>query len=184
MKRTFIAVKIEPGKMLLDAVEKMRLRLRNESVKWVDLNQVHVTLAFIGDTSEGTIKDISEMLAVSCKGFGEIEFRVAGVGVFKSITDPRVIWAGIGNNRRLTQLEALISGGLKELGLGLEEKPFRPHLTLARIRTLKDQKVLGTLISDYENVVFQESRISEVIYFESILQQTGPLYVPMKKVRL
>jgi 2'-5' RNA ligase len=184
MKRTFIAVKIDRDEKLEKAVQSIRSQLNNESVKWVDLNQIHITLSFLGDTSEGSIRDVSEMLIAGLRDFGDVEFTIRGIGVFKSLADPRVIWAGISDSGRLVELSDLIKSGLNELGILTEERSFNPHITLGRIRSVKNQGSLKTLIENYDGVDFQKANISEVIYFESILQQTGPLYLPLKKIRL
>lgn len=184
MKRTFIAVTTGTGGILVKAVEEIRHDLKNESVKWVDLNQAHITLAFLGDTSEESIREVSEMLSERCSNFGKIEFTVKGIGVFRSISDPNVIWAGIEETGRLGELSGVIREGLDKLGLITEERQFRPHLTLARLRMVKNKGMLKSLIGRYEDVVFQKAVISEVIFFESILQQTGPLYLPIKRIRL
>jgi len=184
MKRTFIAVKCDRDEKLEIAIQSIRSKLKNESVKWVDLNQIHITLSFIGDTSEGSIRDVSEMLLERVDGFGTVELCIRGIGVFKSLTDPRVIWAGISDSGRLTGLYDLIRGGLNELGLLTDERSFNPHITLGRIRSVEIPGLFKHLIDEYKGVYFQKAVISEVVYFESILQQTGPLYLPIKKIRL
>jgi RNA 2',3'-cyclic 3'-phosphodiesterase len=184
MKRTFIAVKTGPTENLEKAVQAVKQELRSEPVKWVDLNQAHITLAFLGDTSEESIKEVSEMLSEKCGDFGEVEFTVRGIGIFRSMADPRVIWAGIEDKGKLARLYTLIKEGLDELGIKTEERQFNPHITIARVRSLRNQKTLQDLIGQYQNVVFQKAAITEVIFFESILQQTGPLYLPIKKIRL
>lgn len=184
MKRTFIAVKIDRDEKLEKEVHSIKLRLKNEPVKWVDLNQIHITLAFLGDTSEGSIRDVSEMLLAGLRDFGYVELTIKGIGVFKSLTDPRVIWAGISESGRLIELSKLIKSGLNELGILTDEHSFNPHITLGRLRSVRNPITLRTLIDDYEGVEFQKAHISEVVYFESILQQTGPLYLPLKKIRL
>jgi RNA 2',3'-cyclic 3'-phosphodiesterase len=184
MKRTFIAVKIDRDEKLEKAVQSIREELKNEQVKWVDLNQIHVTLSFLGDTSEGSIRDVSEMLIAGLNDFGMVELSIRGIGVFKSLADPRVIWAGISDSEGLSRLSQRINTGLNDLGILTEERPFNPHITIGRIRSLKNQGSLRKLIENYEAVEFQKARISEVVYYESILQQTGALYLPMKKIRL
>jgi len=184
MKRTFIALKIDPDERFEKEVREIRSHLKNESVRWVDLKQMHITLAFLGDTSEGSIRDVSDMLSSRCSDFGSIEFTVRGIGLFKSMADPRVIWAGISESGKLIELSAVIKDGLDDLGILTENRQFNPHLTLARMRSVRNQKSLGELMDKYEGVEFQKAIVSEVVYFESILQQTGPLYLPLKKIRL
>jgi 2'-5' RNA ligase len=184
MKRTFIAISIEPGEELNRAFKDMKDILKDESVKWVDMRQLHITLAFIGNTSEQSIPDISAMLGSRCGNFGRFELLIRGIGIFRTISDPKVIWAGLSETGRLSELCGLIREGLEESGIGLEDRQFKPHLTLGRIRSVRDQKLLKRIINIYGDKVFQKGNVTELIYYESILQQTGPLYIPLKRIKI
>lgn len=74
--------------------------------------------------------------------------------------------------------------GLTDAGFKLEERSFRPHVTLGRIKYLKDISLLESAIEPFKNVNFQEVFISEVILFESILKPSGPVYRPLGKFSL
>jgi 2'-5' RNA ligase len=95
MKRIFIAVKIEPGEILLKMISSFKTGLSNENIKWTNTDNIHITLSFLGDTEESQIIAINEILMVKCEGFGQFDLVLKGTGVFKSQGDPRVIWAGI-----------------------------------------------------------------------------------------
>jgi 2'-5' RNA ligase len=179
MKRTFIAVKIEAGDQLAEIFSMVRSEFRNDSIKWVDINQMHLTLAFLGDTGEETINQVSSMLKKSCTGFGEINFTISGLGVFRNINDPRVIWAGIETSEKLSELFNIIKRGLESIGITTEERQFKPHLTVGRVKRLKNRISLEQLIEQYNQTKFQEVSIREVVYYQSILQQEGPLYAPI-----
>jgi RNA 2',3'-cyclic 3'-phosphodiesterase len=179
MKRTFIAVNIKAGEELVKMVSKLVTELKNESIKWVDINQMHMTLAFLGDTEDETIEQVSAMLKLQCNGFGEINFMISELGVFRNISDPRVIWAGIKSIGKLEDLYNEIKEGLNRIGVKTEERQFNPHLTIGRVKWLKDRSVLERLIEQYKKTIFQESSISEVVLYESILQKSGSLYVPI-----
>jgi len=184
MKRTFIAVKVDAGKDIAGLIDNIKSDLKDDQVRWVDKTKMHITLAFIGDTSENTIRDISLMLKGICSAKDEFEFEISGLGLFRNINDPRVIWAGINDQGNLKALFSTIRSGLEQLGIQPEEREFKPHLTLARIKRLKDKKTLEKYLADHTHTRFQKVRVKEVIYFESILQQTGPLYLPIKVFRL
>lgn len=184
MKRTFIAVKVDAGDYLAEIISLMRSELRNESIKWTDINQMHLTLSFLGDTGEETIRQVSEMLIKKCTGFGSINFTISGLGVFRNMNDPRVIWAGIEKGERFTELFNIIKDGLHKIGIKTEEREFRPHLTLGRVKWLKNRIILEQLIEKNFQTEYQKVSISEIIYYESILQQSGPVYVPIVVVRL
>lgn len=176
MKRVFIAVKVEPGGELLRMISSLKALLEAENIKWVDTANIHLTLVFLGDTEEKRIKILVSMLRERCTGFNEFEFILAGTGVFKNYWDPRVIWIGIRSSERLIMLYNSIAEGLKHIGLEIRERQFRPHLTLGRIKSVRDTDNLKSFLERYKNTEFQKVEVKEVILFESILSQTGPIY--------
>jgi RNA 2',3'-cyclic 3'-phosphodiesterase len=184
MKRVFIAVKVDPEGELLRMISSLKALLGSEQIRWVDPALIHQTLAFLGDTEEKRIKILSNMLMEKCTGFHEFEFMLSGVGVFKNYSDPRVIWAGIKSQENLQMLNELIKEGLKENGFEIEDRLFKPHLTLGRIKSVRDTGNLKAILEKYKDVSFQKVMVKEVILFESILMQTGPLYKPIGKYNL
>jgi 2'-5' RNA ligase len=180
MKRTFVAVKTDAGEELKDAISSLRKGLKNENIKWVDINNMHVTLAFIGDTDETMINKIVPALKNDFDGFGRIEFRYTGFGVYRSFNDPRIIWAGIDNPGCLTKAHETVKKTLELLDIKLEERQFNPHLTIGRIKDLRDKINLQNLIQKYSGIELQTVTISEIVYYESVLLPTGPLYKPIK----
>jgi 2'-5' RNA ligase len=179
MKRTFIAVKVIPEEKLRNLFSSFKTVLKNESIKWTDPSNIHVTLVFLGDTEERRITESDLIMKEICTQFNSFHFSIAGAGIFKSFRDPRVIWAGIHETESLVRLYTLISGKLKETGSRLEERNFNPHLTLGRIKNLSDTETLRKLIEDYRDKPVQSIKVSEVIYYESILRPEGPIYKPL-----
>jgi len=176
MKRIFIAVKTDPQGDLLRMFSSLKARLGAENIKWVDPANLHLTLAFLGDTEEKKIAVLKSMLNDKCSGFGNFDFHLTGTGVFKNFRDPRVLWVGIRSAERLIQLNKIISEGLKIIGFELEERQFKPHLTLGRVKSIKDTENLKIMLESYRDVHFQTVHVNEVILFESILMQAGPIY--------
>ncbi|HOW10785.1 MAG: RNA 2',3'-cyclic phosphodiesterase [Bacteroidales bacterium] len=184
MKRLFIAIKIVPEGDLLRMISSVKAMVGDESIKWVDPCNVHITLAFLGDTGERKIKPLTRILPEVCTGHGRFEFSLSGTGVFKNYNDPRVIWVGINPKEAITALNAKITCGLKSGGFLTEDRSFRPHLTIGRIRTIKDSERLKRVLETYRETEFQTIKASEVILYESILMQTGPLYKELAKFPL
>jgi 2'-5' RNA ligase len=184
MKRTFIAVKIDVSDSLRDAISTLRSGLRNENVKWADLSNFHVTLAFIGDTEKSAIKSIGSMLEKEFKEFGSIEFSLTGFGLFRNINNPRIIFSAIEDPGRLIVAHNIIKKELTGLDIKLEEREFNPHLTIGRIKDLVDKSNLQKLIALYSGKLLQTMIVPEIIYYESVLLPTGPIYKPMLKVAL
>jgi 2'-5' RNA ligase len=181
MKRIFIAIKVDPGETLMKMISAFKSGLSGENIKWTSTDNIHITLVFLGDTEEKQIRIISNILKERCEGSMKFELMIRGTGVFKSINDPRVIWAGIEPSERFTQLYELIKSGLKTAGILPEERPFKPHLTLGRIKHAKQITDLKKLFEIYGDVEIQKVVVNEVILYESILLQTGPVYKPISK---
>jgi len=184
VKRLFIAVKTEPEGDLIRMISSSKSLLGSERIKWVDPDNIHITLSFLGDTSEKRLGALSLILEEACKDFGMFEFKLTGLGVFKNIRDPRVIWVGIHPKDTLIKLGARISEGLRISGFQIEERTFNPHLTIGRINSLKEPESLKRILESYRNTEFQIVEAKEVILYESILMQSGPLYKPLGKYRL
>ena len=176
MKRIFIAIKIEPGQTLRRIHSTLKSVLGSERINWIDPANMHLTMAFLGDTEEELIKVVSIMLKQECTGFGNFIFKLKGAGVFKNYRDPRVIWIGIENNEKLMKLNEEINIGLKDSGFRLEDRPFNPHITLGRIKSIRNQVAFQSALEKYKDTLIQEIQVEEVILFESILKPTGPVY--------
>jgi RNA 2',3'-cyclic 3'-phosphodiesterase len=184
MKRIFIALKVEPDETLLKMILSFKSVLNGENIKWTNIDNIHITLLFLGDTEEKQIRIISNILRDKCEGFGKFELMIKGSGVFKSINDPRVIWAGIEPSDKFSYLNGLIKNGLKTSGIKFEDRPFKPHLTLGRIKFLKQVNYIKELTDNYRDIEIQKIPVNEVILFESILLQTGPVYNQISKFTL
>jgi RNA 2',3'-cyclic 3'-phosphodiesterase len=172
MKRIFIALKIEAGENLLKMISSYRARLNKDTIKWTDTSNIHITIAFLGDTEEKTINAIISMLEEKCTGSGRFELILKGSGIFKNINDPRIIWTGIEPSEKLLQLNSLIMNGLKQLEIKMEDRHFKPHLTIGRIKHLSDTESLKDLIDEFKNHEIQLVPVNEVILYESILLTT------------
>jgi RNA 2',3'-cyclic 3'-phosphodiesterase len=184
MRRTFIAVKADAGGELKDAISTLRSGLRNENIKWADPGNLHVTLAFIGDTEESTIKSIGYMLENEFTGFGIINFGFTGFGLFRNVNNPRIIFSVIEKPDKLICAHEIIKKGLAGLEIRLEAREFNPHLTIGRIKDLIDKRNLRKLVGKYAGIKLNEVSVSEIIYYESVLLPTGPIYKPIMKVNL
>ena len=177
-------MKVEAGETLLKMISSLKSLLSNESIKWISLDNIHITLAFLGDTEEKMIKVIGSMLKEKCEGSEKFELTIKGSGVFKNLSNPRIIWIGIEPSEKLFHLNANIINGLKKLDVKIEDRPFKPHLTIGRIKHLDDKEMLKVLIEKYQNLEIQKMQVNEVILYESILLQSGPVYKPISKFKL
>ena len=184
MKRTFIAIKVKTGENLRGLISQLRTELTDEPVKWVDTDQLHITLAFLGDTEDLSINKIKEMLLVVGGESEKFSFRISGLGLFRDIHNPRVLWAGIEKADQMILLSRSIRTGLMNIGIRTEDRNFSPHLTIGRIKFIRDTRVLGKVLADRKGEFFQDQEVDEIVFYESILRSSGPEYIPLLEARL
>ncbi len=184
MKRTFIGIKINPGEEFLNTYTKLRNELENEKIKWVDSGNFHLTLFFLGDTDEVQIDDVRMAMSNIINNFNQFTIDLKGLGVFKNFSRPRVLWGGIYNYETMALLKKAIDNEMVKLGFEPDNREFKPHLTIGRIKFIKHKDRLKNLVLENEDKFFDRLRISELIYFESVLHPQGPEYIPIEKYKL
>jgi 2'-5' RNA ligase len=184
MKRIFIAIKVDAGGSLIKLVSALKSGLISENIRWTNLDNIHITLVFLGDTDENMVKLINSKLKDQCEGFGNFELMLKGAGVFKNFNDPHVIWTAVEQSEKLAKLNRITIDAIREAGIRIEERPFKPHLTLGRMKYINDKPSLKVLLEKYRETEIQKSAVNEIILYESILRPTGPLYSPVNIIRL
>ncbi len=183
-KRLFVAFKIKAGIELEDAYFALKEQLYDSGIKWVDLNNMHITLKFIGEVKEEAISAIINEVSEVVKGFSPFKIKIEGIGYFKKYNSPSVIFAKIDAEKTLGYFASLINEKLATLGVFMSNKDFKPHLTLGRVKRVKDYPTFVDAIHQFKGKHFQEEKIAEVILYESILQPIGPIYKPIEKFTL
>jgi 2'-5' RNA ligase len=176
MKRTFIAIKTEPGEKIRDCISHSKNCLKGERMKWVSTVQLHFTLDFLGDTSPEQVDLTGQMLKRIVPGYDAPTVLYRGLGVFRNVRDPRVLWIGLEIDPILMKLKAELDRELRNLGFWIEKREFRPHLTLARIKKMQNREALQALLNDYRDYFYQESIIRKLVFYQSVLGREGPTY--------
>ena len=184
IKRTFAAVKIIPEQRLTGLLSEIRSRFKRDDIKWVDPNSMHLTLKFFGDTTPDQLSKISVFLENICRKHMQFEFNIFGVGFFKRNGQPNVLLSNIGACTALSEIAGEIDREAEKLGFEREQRDFKPHLTLGRIKYISNKIELYKLVDENENNDIQTVRAENVILFESILKPGGPLYFPIRTFQL
>lgn len=174
--RTFFAIKVKPQAELLEIIEILKKELKHEPVKWVDEQGLHLTIKFLGERSEEQILEITNRIKTYLFASHTFTLTLEGLGIFKSNRFPRVLFVNINSNAYLNQLVSDIEDELAAIGIEKENRPFNPHLTIARIKYLKDLKKFYSLIEDQKDKVHQTVTVNEIIYYNSVLKPAGPIY--------
>ncbi|MBE0430769.1 MAG: RNA 2',3'-cyclic phosphodiesterase [Dehalococcoidia bacterium] len=134
--RAFVAIEL-PGEAR-EGLARLRRELERDEhrfVKWVDPAGIHLTLKFLGNIPARQVTEITAAIQEAIQGIAPFEIEVSGLGAFPGLGQPRVLWVGVGGEvDTLSRLQRNIDSALAPLGLPKEERPFVPHLTLARVR--------------------------------------------------
>jgi len=182
--RTFIAVKINPGEKLLSLFEGIQKELSGELIKWAEPGQLHLTLKFLGDTTLRQAKEIETILEEMATQISPFRFRISGLGFFKNQGQPKVLFAGITEWEKIKQLASEIDRQVAFLGFAGELREFRPHLTLGRIKYIKNKSRFYALVEKLKETEFQNVEVDEIVFFQSVLKPHGPVYKSLKTVVL
>jgi RNA 2',3'-cyclic 3'-phosphodiesterase len=183
-KRLFIAIDIKPEPEFNNFIRGIKKQLDEETIKWVDEKIFHLTLKFLGDTDENRIGTIKSVLSEICKNFNPFSFETNGLGFFGSKNDPRILFSKVEGDQSLKELSALINEKLLEQGFEKEQKEFKPHLTLGRIKHIGKKMGFFSKIENQKDIFLQTVKTKEVILYESILKQNGPKYIPIERFLL
>ncbi len=182
--RTFIAIKIVPENELKSFIGKAKIAFNDESIKWVDENNLHLTLRFLGQTSAEQVKKITRSLEKIAFQTGRFPVQLKGAGYFKSNRAPKVLFVDINDAESLKELAMSIDEEVVMTGFEPENRKFNPHLTLARIKFIKNIESFLLFIKDWKEKEFQTVQVTEIIYYQSILNSDEPVYKPLGKFKL
>lgn len=186
-KRLFVAFKIRPSSQLISVCQKLQLKLKNDRINWVALDNLHVTLKFLGETDDQLFPEIFNVLENVFNNFDRFRIIIKGIGRFSKRKHTKVIWLGIDDiNNQLSLIADKLNHGLNLPigGFDPEQKTFKAHLTFGRVKYIQNEHVLSDFINAYSNLEFQEITIDEIILYESVLKSRGPVYNSLKKIKL
>ena len=183
-KRTFIAIKINPTENLLYRIYYLKKHLSEDNINWIKIDHFHITLRFIGDTPIGSIESISKSIEKVMLNYHSFDLNIKGISVFGSHYKPKIIWAGVEPKEILQKIAESIDKELCALGFEIDRQNFVPHLTLGRIRKLKDKSHFFNVIEKPDSEVIQTETVKSVVFFESQLKQNGAVYNVLDQIQL
>jgi RNA 2',3'-cyclic 3'-phosphodiesterase len=181
--RLFAALPIaEPAR---EEIAKLLGHLRETGwpLRLVHDQGLHLTMKFFGEVPPGRLEVIEEAVRGAVPGTGTLAMQLAGVGGFPSGDRPRILWVGLDAPPGLELLQDRLERRTEAIGFPPEGRPFRPHVTLGRVRE-GDRLPSGALESlegQYQTVGFLAS---ELVLYESVLGRSGPRYEPRLALEL
>ena len=184
MIRSFIALELsdEIYKGLAELINALKkgVHFTPAHPKWVNPESIHLTLKFLGNIEEGMVDKIGEVLKRIAADTEPFLLKVRNLGVFPDERRPRVLWVGTtAGDEETRSLQKRIDDALSPLGFDREKRPFHPHLTLARIKSLKGTAAMMSVFKSHKNKYVGECQIDRVILFKSELHPEGARYTKL-----
>lgn len=183
--RLFVAVNLPADQRRALARGTAGMREAGLPVRWAAEDGLHLTLKFLGEVAEPAAAEIGEVLAGAVAGARPFEVHLGGVGAFPTLERPRVIWLGVEVHPALELLANDVERALEPWGFGSELKPFRPHLTLGRVKKGARRSALGPLAGLAAAVDYAAALVVESVdLMQSRLGPRGATYAVVRRAPL
>ncbi|GIV08708.1 MAG: RNA 2',3'-cyclic phosphodiesterase [Fimbriimonadales bacterium] len=187
--RLFIAALIPDAvrDALAGARETLQRAVPDRALRWVDPDNYHITLLFLGEQNEERIAEITEAMHAACAGVSPFGVAVQGLGVFPNWNRPQVLWAGVcAGTAPLTKIATALETHLLPKPTG---KPFHPHITLARLKTpCRDadsfKKRLFEATQRLAPDQFGSYELQAISLMQSTLTSEGAIYTELERISL
>lgn len=181
--RMFCAVEITTDlrSSLQDHIDGLRKKLPNASASWPRSEKLHLTLKFFGDVNKEAVPKISLAATRAVAHLEPFDISIGRSGVFPSPGKARVLWIGVGDpSESLIRLHGRLDQECEKEGFGKEERVFRPHLTIARLRPSADARKLAEthLQTNFDP---RTLTVNELLVIRSKLGGGGSSYVVVSR---
>ena len=187
--RTFIAVDFPQN--MLTKINEITTYFKKETptnaLKWVQTDNLHLTLKFIGEIKESKVGQVKETLTNALQGQNAFNIQVGCLGMYPNKNNPRVIWLGIINEKPLIHIAKNLDQALTTLDIKPERRAFSPHLTIARVRKNTDKAtamLIGKTLSQFRVEPLGDVTVDQVNLYQSKLTPSGPIYTILHTVCL
>lgn len=183
MTRTFVALLIPPAWTEYLGAVSDRLREGTSGLSWVKPGNIHVTIRFLGDLGDSGVKRVCDAVARETAALQAPLARLGELGGFPSLGRPRVLWVGFSEGEEeVRALGEAVSDGIRRAGFGPPDKPFRPHLTLARVR--EGAKGVERIRAADLPPPPPAEPLAQICVMKSELHPSGSRYTALTEVRL
>jgi 2'-5' RNA ligase len=174
--RAFIAIEIDPGVRAALSRAQAKLKRSGAHVSWVPEDNLHISLVFLGDVPVATVELLSDAINSISASRQSFQCNIENVGSFGRPASPRVIWAGVRPNELLANLQHQVSQCVRQAGITLEDRPYKAHVTLGRVRSSRGRLQLVDAMSSIGDISFGTMTVSCVVIMRSILGDVGATY--------
>jgi len=180
--RGFIAVDIPSSQIINELASQIKNSGANTKV--VETENIHITLKFLGDTDEGSVDNIEDIIKGSVENIDPFEIKLIGTGVFPNPNYIKVMWIGIQDNGELSKIAGYINEKLTDFGFENDRRGFSAHLTIARLRSARNKEKIVEIVEKYREKEFAKIKVESIKLKKSELTPKGPIYSTIKDVKI
>jgi len=175
--RLFFAIELTDDVQLLLDEAMASLRAEAPELAWLDPEKRHLTLKFLGDVADNSLPGLAAAADRAPAVHGPLEISIRDVGAFPNLRRARVVWIGVEQERRLELLHHDLEIECERAGFEVEGRPFRPHVTLARVRSPLPAERMRSFARVARSVRVQATvPVERITLFESTLAPSGARY--------
>src|SRR5260370_1063747 len=184
--RTFVAVPLDNAIRQRAVALQGQLGQAGTPVKWVEPENLHVTMLFLGEVDAREVLDVCRSVQNAAEAIPPFEIEVTGLGGFPNLRRPRTLWIGVGEGAaEMVGLHDALEGPLLELGCyRREDRGFTPHITLGRVKTDDVTEPLREALAELADSHGGRQPVTRVQVLSSELTAEGPAYNELSRCPL
>jgi 2'-5' RNA ligase len=184
--RAFVALEIETE--VRENLGKLvdRFRAKVDHVKWVEPDNMHMTLKFLGEVPSIETHQFAGDIETITAATAPFTLTWRGCGAFPNLRAPRTLWVGTTTgSEAVTHLAEGIEEAMVERGIPAERRRFKPHLTIGRARRgNRPTAVVSNLLEKHADAELGSTRVEKIVLFSSELTRSGPIYTKLATMPL
>jgi len=173
--RAFIAIDVD--KTIRDEIQGFVKSINKCStqVRWTEIHNIHLTIKFLGEITESKAFELKSVLGELIRQHQTFELIIKGTGCFPNLKTPKILWLGIERSEQLHKIHEQIEEICLSSGIGRQDKPFSPHITIARIKDNVPQEFTERIMKE-KHRQWGILSVTEVLLMKSLLKPEGPIY--------
>ena len=180
--RAFLAFDLsQPVKETLADIQK-QLHVAEHKIKWVNPEQMHLTIKFFGGLNIKKIAPLTAVINDMTKTCDPFILELDTLGAFPSMHNPNVLWVSLNDQKnQLSDFVAQIENTAAKVGLPKETRVFKPHITLGRVKSIQNIEQLKIGMKEIKIPEETEQAFESLTFYQSTLNSNGPIYTTLER---
>lgn len=183
--RTFVAVLISDSLKRRISLVQEEFKKVAPAVKWVTEGNFHITIKFLGGVRNDRIEAVSQAVSEAVDGIEPFYMELGCAGAFPSSGRPKTVWVGVtSGSEMLAEIAGRVEHALEKLGFERENRPFRSHITIGRVKDDRNARELGPTLKNADIGQLGSFCVESVAVMKSDLRREGPVYSVLREIYL